>query len=47
MNEKMFVSSPIEGKKAWTKPVVTAIELRSARNSNPAVISDSGSNHRS
>lgn len=47
MNQNRFENSPVKMKKIWTKPAVTAVDLRSARQGGPAVNSDSGSNHRS
>lgn len=47
MNEKRLENSPMTPRKTWTEPVVTVIDLRSARNSMPATVSDSGNNNRS
>jgi hypothetical protein len=47
MNLKKSENSPIDSKKLWTAPVITVIDLGSARNGAPATNSDSGSNHRS
>lgn len=45
MSDKKFENSP--PKSIWTKPTITVIEIRSARNGNPSAFSDSATNHRS
>ena len=45
MSDKKFENSP--PKSIWTKPVITVIEVLSARGGAPSTFSDSATNHRS
>jgi hypothetical protein len=47
MNLNKSENSPMTPKKVWTEPIVTVIDLHSARHGNPSPISDSGANSKS
>lgn len=48
MSSETLVESNVKTKKqVWTEPVVTVIDLDSARHGSASVDSDSGSNHKS